>query len=240
MDASAASRASAAYGIRSRSAPVPHTTTTPSPTATHGTASLTLSRATGGAIGSSVGTPTSSGRSSSRQRSSRSAPSVLSGWRGAPGVRWAVTASTTRAKASGVGSSPCSIWNASRSWAPTPTSSRAVPVIGSSTTLHTSRPRTSPASTPCSTTGTAPPASISGRKRSCSGDASDGGVSGSGTAGSRVRPSACQTDTGSENCVARRARVPVPDSATTWRVPAPARNAQASAAPRRRAGRSSR
>ena len=57
VDASAASRASAAYGITSRSTPTEHTATTirPSPSrpdATHGTASFRFRRATGGATGS--------------------------------------------------------------------------------------------------------------------------------------------------------------------------------------------
>ena len=43
--------------------------------------------------------------------------------------------------------------NASRSWAPTPTSRRTASVCGSSTTRHTSSPRTSPVTTPCSTFG---------------------------------------------------------------------------------------
>ena len=76
------------------------------------------------------------------------------------------------------------IVNASRSWAPTPTSSRTAPVCGSSTTRQTSRPRTSPVTTPCSTFGTAPPATIVSTSARCAGAAAGGASSGSPTAGS--------------------------------------------------------
>ena len=51
--------------------------------------------------------------------------------RSAPRAAVRATSATTPASASTVGTSPWMSWNASRSWAPTPTSSRAAPVVGS-------------------------------------------------------------------------------------------------------------
>ena len=71
---------------------------------------------------------------------------------------------------------------------------------------------TSPASTPCSTTGTAPPATISARTaRARRHPAATG--SGSATASSSVRPSRCDTRIGRRTPAARRASTPVPASA---------------------------
>ena len=162
--------ASAAKGTRSRSTPELQTTrrspSGPSPSATHGTGSLRFVRGTGGATGRTEFRPTSDGSATILHRTKRSAARRLSGCWGASTVRCRATVSTMRASDSTAGTSPCSIWNASRSWAPTPTSSRVVAVWGSSTTRHTSRPRTSPTSTPCSTEGSAPPSTISRRNGS--------------------------------------------------------------------------
>ena len=91
------------------------------------------------------------GPRSARRAGHGSGPSGSTGDRAAPARRCGATVATNSASASTVGTSPCSIWNASRSCWPMPTSNRGAPVCGSVTTRHTSSPRTSPTSTPCST-----------------------------------------------------------------------------------------
>ena len=140
-----------------------------------------------------------------------------SGCGGTPGPRSAATASTTPARASAGGTSPWIIANASRSWAPMPDLETRPRPSAPSTTRHTSRPRTSPVTTPCSTTGSAPaggdrrrPARGAPGRAPARGDARRG--DGVATVGARRTAT---TWIGSVNSPARRAITPAPPSAKT-------------------------
>ena len=210
------------------------------PTATHGTRSLTFGRGSGGSTRSTAASPSRPGSRISCQRSRRSGTRRLSGCWAAPVRRCSSTARTTPARASTVGTSPCMIVNASRSWAPTPTSRRTAPVCGSSTTRHTSRPRTSPVTTPCSTVGSAPPATIVSSSARCAGAASGGADQRLGDRRQqRALVDVPDLDRERERSAARRASTPVSRAARTCSDVAPLRTAQASAGPSPRAGSSS-
>ncbi len=165
----------------------------------------------------------------------------FSGCGSAPRRRCDATMATTPARASAVGTSPWMSWNASRSWAPTPTSRRVTPRSGSTTTRHTSSPATSPETTPCSITGVAPPASIRGVRASNASSTGGDGSSATGSARRNTRPSAIHTTGGVVKYVARRASTPAAtgSSATTFTCSVPCWRAHANAGPRARSGRSS-
>ena len=172
-----ASRASTAYGTRSRSTPTEQTTSTgravgaPAERRARRPVLDVGPRAPAAAPAPARRRPTQAGlllEPPAQQALGGEAVQRVGGASARGGRR---RPATTPASASTVGTSPWMMANASRSWAPTPTSRRTAPVWGSSTTRQTSRPRTSPVTTPCSTTGTAPPASIVSTSARCAGSA---------------------------------------------------------------------
>ena len=158
----------------------------------------------------------------------------------APCTRCWRTTSTTSASAGAVGRSPCSVRNASRSCAPTPTSRRVAPVYGSSTTRQTSSPATSPKSTPNSSCGVGARVDDDVDELAVRAPAPR-----AARAAARARraaapgPRRATPRSGSANPSARRASSPVADSATTCSAVAPlAQRPRQREPPRPRSGRS--
>ena len=217
-----ASRPSVAKGTRSRSTPTLTTNVIDCPSTTawarDGCGSFILPAAA--AAGQRFDAGSLDERRGRRSTLARSACSrdPIQRVRGAPFWRCGATAATTCASAATVGTSPCNIWNASRSCWPIPTSNRALPVgcIGRRPgtprgrallrSTHRARPRGDGAAVDGSACGTAScPAGAAELLRQGLGDRRA-----AARARRRARPRSAN-----RKAAARRARVPVPSSART-------------------------
>ena len=232
-----------ANGTRSRSMPAEHTTTTGRPAGVDADGDAghrpTFRRGTGGRRQRQPCQADQLGSATSAVAQRPLACEAVERVGGEPGRRWAATGRTTPARAPrpmviAVQEPGTPHGRADRC---RPPGSR--PRRGSTDDPADLQAGHLPDSTPCSSTGSAPAASITSRPARPRPAQSAGGT------GRRrwrrrprsTRPSTCQTVGAGANAAACRASTPAPPSATTWSGAPLCRSAQASGPPRPRPGR---